>query len=120
MIRRKPFPVGAKAQPYPGYDDPIHDAAHRDLMATKYLPRLRQIAAFFDEADRWGWRLEMETLLGIREEMWTLLVLTWAGQSEGGGERMIEENLPALATILDLRERNAARAKAKLEARRAR
>ena len=116
-MTKKRFPLGAKAEPYEGYDDPVHDAAHRELMSTKYLPRLRQIAAFFDQGDRLGIKWPLETLLGIREEIFTLLMLTWAGQSEAGGEQMIEQNLPALAAILEMREQNAASAKAELQRR---
>ena len=65
-MTKKRFPIG-KADA--GYDDLIHDAAHRELMATKYLPRLRQIKAFFDEGDRWGLKWPLETLLSIREEI---------------------------------------------------
>jgi hypothetical protein len=107
-MKRRPFPIGAKAEPY---DDPAHDAAHRELMRSKSLPRLREIAAFLDEGDRLGLRWSLETLVSISDEMLELLVVTWGGLSDRGRERMIEQNLPALGAILDLRKANAERAK---------
>lgn len=119
-MTRKKFPIGVGADLCPCHQlsDAGHDAAHRDLMATKYLPRLRQIAAFFDSMDNYGGSCSLETLLGIREEMFTLLALTWGGQSEAGGDRMIEQILPWVDQLWKLQDQNIARAKAKLEARR--
>ena len=43
--------------------------------------------------------------------MFTLLALTWAGQSEAGGDRMIQQILPWWIEVRALEEQIAAKAK---------